>query len=185
MTNVKLESFESDPELAEKADAGFAQGFVEGHAAGLAEAQATQTTLAHEFVQSVADLEFKYEEARSEITHAMGPLLSALANKVFPQCIADGFAEQIVALLLNAAAEHGGRRFALRVHPQHSDAVTAALATAAIDAHVVNAPTLQPHAAWIQHEAGALQVDCDQLLNDIKAILSSVDVIQPRSETHG
>ena len=172
MTNVKLESFESDPELAEKADAGFAQGFVEGHAAGLAEAQATQTTLAHEFVQSVADLEFKYEEARSEITHAMGPLFSALA-------------EQIGALLLNAAAEPGGGRLALRVHPQHSDAVTAALATAAIDAHVVNAPTLQPHAAWIQHEAGALQVDCDQLLNDIKAILSSVDVIQPRSETHG
>ncbi|EBA13851.1 FliH/SctL family protein [Roseobacter sp. CCS2] len=185
MAQVKLESFESDSLLAEKPDEGFAQGFTEGHAAGLVAAQAAQATLTQEMVQSVADLQFKYEEARGEITQAMGPLLTTLAYKIFPQYIADGFADQIVTLLLDAATNDAAGQFTLRIHPDNHEAVSAAIASAPLDANVVADEAVQLNAAWIQYEAGTLHIDCDQLLADIKAIISSIDLIQPRSETHG
>ena len=185
MGQVKLESFEDDALLAELPDEGFAQGFTEGHAAGLAAAKAEQAALAHELVQSIADLQFKYEEARGEMIRGMGPLFAALTEKVFPQCIAEDFADRVVALLLDKAAVHAGNGLTLRIHPQHKAAVTAACEAAEIDVAVVSDASLQPHAAWITHEAGAYHIDYDQLIDDIREILSSVDVIQPRSETHG
>ncbi|WP_133122553.1 FliH/SctL family protein [Yoonia maricola] len=180
-----LESFESETLLDQAPDEGFEKGFTQGHAAGLAAAAAGQEALTQELVQNIADLQFKYDEARGEITRAIGPLFAALAQKVFPQCVAEGFVDQIVALLHKTASRTAERSFTLRLHPQYQEAVSAALMTAGLDVNVSTDPALSPHAAWVAYDTGAAHIDCDQLLDDIKTILSSVDFIETRSETHG
>ncbi len=185
MRKVMLESFESDTPPAVTPDAGFEKGFAEGYQAGLSAAKDDQANLAHELVQTVADLEFKFDEAKGAIAQAMGPLFAALVSKVFPQLIEDGFPEQIVAVLLNTSSQSCSSEFSLCIHPSQSDAVITALSAASVGIQVSSDSALQLHEAWIHHDTGALHIDCDHLIDEIREILSSVNFIQTRSDTLG
>ncbi len=185
MQRILLESFETDTQKKQKPDEGYEKGFAEGYAAGLSAANSRQESLAHELVQTIADLEFKFDEARGEITQAMGPLFTALAEQVFPQCITDGFAEQIATLLQTTAAQSCPSDISLCIHPQQYDAITTALSATAISVAVTSDASLGLHAARIEHNKRTIQIDCDQLLDDIRNILSSVAFIETRNETHG
>lgn len=185
MQKVLLESFEDHMMDPARPPEGFEQGYAEGHAAGLAAAKSEQVTLQHELVQSISDLEFKYEEARGEITKSLGPLFSGLTEKLFPQLIADGFADQIAMILQQAVSQGATTGLSLSVHPDQYDAVAASLSATPINAALSADTSLSPNAAWVRHEQEILRVDFDQLLDEIRTILSAVDPIETRSDTHG
>ena len=185
MQNLSLESFEADALASEQPDEAFENGFSEGFEAGLAAANSAQETLAQELVQAIADLEFNYDEARGEITRATGPLLRALAHKIFPHLVGTGFADQIVAVLHQATISEPQSSFILRVHPDQHGLVAAAVSSASLNVDLTADPSLQPHAAWAQSHAGALHIDCDRILEDIRSVLSSIDFIETGKEIHG
>lgn len=185
MQKIVFESFESDAELQDGADEGFERGFAEGYDAGLSAAKSEQTTLAKELVQNIADIAFKYDEARGELIRSMRPLFSALADKIFPQCISDGFTEQIVMILQKAGTGCPASAVTLCIHPAQHEALATALSSSPIDVALSPDPTLQPYTAVVQYDTGAIHIECDRLLDDIRAVLSSIDLIETRSETHG
>ena len=185
MQKVLLESFEDQTMAFAKPDEGFEKGFAVGFAEGKEAAKAVQTVLQDEFVQCISDLEFKYEEARSEITRSLGPLLSILVEKIFPHCLTEGFADQIVAVIQQSLNENTATGFRLTINPAQNTAVIAALAKAAIEVDLTVDPALPPNAAWVRYDQDELYVDGDALLGDIHSILTTVEPIEKRTETHG
>ena len=185
MQNLLLESFENLMKDPAKLPEGFEKGYEEGFAAGISAATSTQATLQQELVQSVADLEFKYEEARGEITKSLKPLFSVITEKLFPQLIADGFADQIAMILQQTISQGVTTGFNLSVNPKQRDAIAAALSEMTTTTALSVDPSLPMNAARLRYEQGASHVDFDQLLAEIRTILSAVDVIEPRSETYG
>lgn len=164
---------------------GFEQGFAEGYAAGLAATKSEQATLRQELVQNIADLEFKYEEARAEITNSLAPLFYVITEKLFPQLIADGFAGQIAMILQQTVAKGANTGVSLSVHPEQYDAVAASLSATQINATLSSDPSLPPNAAWVRHEQETMRVDFDQLLGEIRSVLSAVEPREKRSDSHG
>ncbi len=185
MQRVLLESFEGDMKDPAKLPEGFENGYEEGFAAGIAAAAETQAMLEQELVQSIADLEFKYEEARGEITRSLRPLFSVITEKLFPLLLAEGFADQIATTLQETVSQGATTGFSLSVNPKQHDAVAAVLSAMTTTVDLSVDPTLPMNAARLRHDQSALHVDFDQLLADIRIILSAVDVREPRSETHG
>lgn len=180
-----LESFEDPMMDPTKPPEGFEQGYADGYAEGFAAARSEQATLRHELVQSIADLEFKYEEARGEITKSLGPLFSVLTEKLFPQLLTDGFADQIVMILQQAVSRGAASDFRLSVHPDQFDAVAASLTATSTNVTLSADASLPPNAAWVRHEQETMRVDFDQLLGEIRSVLSAVEPIKTRSDTHG
>ena len=185
MQKMMLESFEKDASHVNGPNPDFEAGFAEGHAAGLAAAKEEQTALARELTQNIADLKFKYDEARGEMTRALGPFFATIVDKVFPKCLSDGFAEQIVLTLEQAAAQAATSGLKLRLNPSQCDAVAAALSTTSINAELLADPALSSHAAWIEYGHQALHVDYDALIGEIRDIITSVNFIETRNAIHG
>jgi flagellar biosynthesis/type III secretory pathway protein FliH len=185
MQKMQLESFDDDAPHAAPPPEGYEQGFAAGYAEAFAAAKAEQATLQQDLVQSIADLEFKYQEVRGEITRSLGPLFATLCEKLFPQLVEHGFASQIAHILTQAAAKNPESQFNLTVHPDQRDAVALALEATPVNVTLTTDPELRSNAAWVRYAQGALHVDLDQMLDDIRLILSAVDFIETRTETHG
>ena len=180
-----LESFEDHMTDPAKPPEGFEQGHAEGYAEGYAAARSEQATLQHALVQNIADLEFKYEEARGEIIKSLAPLFSMLTEKLFPQLLADGFADQIAMILQQVASQRATTGLCLSVHPDQYDAVSATLSATSTNAMLSVDASLPANAAWVRHEQGMLRVDFDALLDEIRTILSAVEPTETRNDTHG
>lgn len=184
MQRVLLESFDVESDATERPSADYSRGFQEGLAAAEAATQELQATLEKELVQSISDLAFKYEEVRSEIIQSLGPLFSALAEKVFPQCLADGFADQIAALLATLAAQKTGAQFHLAVPPRHCAAVASAAANSDLEVTISEDETLGDLAALISYQEAEWHVDGDQLLRDIQSILTAAQNDETRRRSN-
>lgn len=185
MQKMQLESFDDDAVQAVQSPEGYEQGFAEGFAEGLAAAKSEHATLQQEFVQNIADLEFKYQEVRGELTRSLGPLFNILCNKLFPHLVEEGFASQIAHILLQSTAQNPASQFTLVVHPDRCDAVTSALAANPFNVTLMADPELTRNAAWVRCGQDALHVDLDQMLDDIRLILSAADFLETRTTPHG
>ncbi|SIT89093.1 hypothetical protein SAMN05421665_2871 [Yoonia rosea] len=185
MQKVQLESFDDDTVQEAHTPEGYEQGFAEGYAEGLAAAKSVHATLQQEFVQNIADLEFKYQEVRGELTRSLGPLFDILCNKLFPHLVEEGFASQIAHILLQTAAQNPALEFTLAIHPEQYDAVTSALEASSINVALTSDPELTKNEAWVRCGQDAQHVDLDHMLNDIRLILSAVDFIEMRTTPHG
>ena len=182
---LSLESFEEVLSRDDAPSASYNRGYQEGLAAGAATAQSEIAVLDDAFVQALADIEFTYAEARQQILQALRPLFTTLVDQILPQCVQTGFAEQMVAALLEAAAQDTGAPLTLHVHPEAYEAVAAKLADAKITVDLKTDPSLTRHAAWMQHGGAETRLDPDQLLARINAYLAAVTNPEDRIESHG
>ena len=185
MQKMRLESFDEEAQHLPHPPEGYDKGFAEGYAEGIAAAKSEQSALQQELVQSIADLEFKYEEVRGELIRSLGPLFTALSERVFPHLIEEGLADQIAHVLLQAAIADPAAQFNLSVHPSQHQSVATALETAQLNVTLGSDPALTRNAAWVRYSQSAQYVDFDQMLADIRLILSTVNFIETRTEKHG
>lgn len=176
---LSLESFDvvAAPEPEESAL------FRDGYNKGLADAEsallADQSKLTADLVQAVADFEFKYVEARAEITTSLAPLFTAVVEKVLPSCISHSFTMQITSVLHEAAKQCATSPLMIAVHPSQKEAVTFALKKSDSVTDVIVDPQLSKNAAWITHGHSETYIDMDAITEKIGAILSTI--AQPAS----
>ncbi len=185
MQRMQLESFDDDAVQVAHTPEGYEQGFAEGYAEGLAAAKSEKAALQQEFVQNIADLEFNYHEVRGELTRSLGPLFETLTHKLFPHLVETEFAGQIGHILMRTAAQNPALQFTLAIHPDQYDAVASALEASPINVTLTTDPELTKNEAWIRCGQDAQHVDLDQMLDDIRLILSAVDFIETRTTPHG
>lgn len=181
----QLESFD----IASEDDSGIIakhqESYDSGYAAGLLAAKENASALTDEFVQCLADLEFKYDEVRSEITQSLHPFLVALVETIFPQLAEKSFILQLSQLLTNAAIESSAIAFIIATNPDRTAAVAAALTSSSVNVTVSADPNLTPNAAWVRYANHEKLIDVDQLISEIGNILEAVEMPNTRNEANG
>jgi flagellar biosynthesis/type III secretory pathway protein FliH len=185
MPRVSLESFDASTVEQTGPSQSFEQGFVEGHAAGIAAAKAEQDMLRQEVVQSLADLEFKFNEARGEFIYSLAPFFEGLIEKVFPRLARDHFSEQIAAIMVQVAEKASVTKLHVKVHQSQRQAILSAVSESGIELTIEDDANLSETAALIRHEQHEILVDFDQLITEIGTVLLAVRNTDHRSEIYG
>ncbi len=185
MGRIALESFDAEAPVATGPDPEYQAGFVAGEAAGLAAAAAQETALQAELVQTIADLNFTYSEARQDIMQALRPLFDQVITTLLPHCIDAGFAPEIAALIHGQIDDAMAGRLTLAVHPSQLNAVSDALQSLAAPPDLAPDDTLTPHAAWISGGAATRHLDLDTLMAEVSGVLAAIHTAAERTPTHG
>ncbi len=182
---LSLESFD-DPEASASQETTIYQ---DGYDQGLADArksqEADQSELTIGLVQAISDLEFKYVEARAEITASLAPMFEAVTQKVLPQCISHSFIMQITAILNGSTAQCASIPLKIAVHPSQKDAVALALKQSVSNAVITADDQLSNHAAWICHDREETHFDMDAVAKKIEVILSTISQLEERDNING
>ena len=79
---VELESFDSAPSAPAGPSGDYQRGYEDGQEDATHAAQSGEAALQADLVQAVSDLEFTYEEARSEVMRALGMVFDSSAGAV-------------------------------------------------------------------------------------------------------
>lgn len=181
----QLESFEIASEAGNDPTAMHQESYADGYKAGLIAAKEDASVLNAELVQSLADLEFKYDEVRSEITQSLHPFLEALVENIFPQLAETSFILQLSQQLTNAANDSSTSAFILTVNPDMTAAIEAALNPSPINVAISADPNLTRNAAWVSYANHEQLIDVDQLIAEITSILAAIETPKTRNEANG
>lgn len=182
---LSLESFEAVAAGDHSQSPDYSQGFEDGHAAGLAAARAADAALTEQFVQSILDIDVTYAEAQGQILRSLAPLFDTIVARVLPLCVDLGFADQLAAILREAAECNMGAPLSIEVHPDRHDAVAQAMAGLSTQVHLQTDPALGPHAARIGKAPAESLLDIDAMLAGIRDIFGAIHSPDDRSESHG
>ncbi|SHJ05709.1 hypothetical protein [Wenxinia saemankumensis] len=177
-----LEDFDPPPVPAgpvEEPPSGPSEDWLDGHAAGraeaLAEAEATHAALTADLVAALADLDFAGAEARRVVLDGLQPLFRELVGRFLPDAARATFAPRIAAELAEAAAQDTARPLRLHVAPGAAAEVEAArTALPAAALVIVPDPDLGPLEAVIVAGGAETGLDLGGLTDQLVEILSNL-----------
>lgn len=173
MTARILESFDAEP--APSADEiAYLRGVEDGKAAALAEMANAQDRLTAELVQNLNDLEFKFAEARADITQAISPVFQAMSDKLFPAIVDRLYIFRIADILRDAAMAQVPEQLSLAVHPEQVDVVSAAARELSPQVVVVPDPDLTLNAVLLRYADESRLFDPEHLLGQIATLLDTI-----------
>jgi len=184
-----LESFDL-AESAAAAPPGPSEDWLQGHAAGRAEAEAAmlarQDLLSDQIAQSMADLMFTQAQARHHVLTGLAPLFQTLISRVLPALAQTDFAPHLAQVLTSAAGADTGGPVAAHLHPDQVAAVAEVLSILPPGQIVLHPDPAQPlGTARFGTPRGETALDARQVLADAATILSALfDEPEPRSD-HG
>jgi len=177
-------------ESVPSAPPGPSEDWQQGHAAGLAEAEAAmlarQDLLSDQIAQSVADHIFTHAQARRHVLSGLVPLFQALIGRVLPALAQTDFAPHLAQVLTAAAGADTGGPVAVHLHPDQVAAVADVLSILPPGQILLQPDPDQPlGTARFVTPRGETALDTGQVLADASAILSALfDESEPRSD-HG
>ncbi len=182
---VELESFDSAPSAPAGPSGDYQRGYEDGQEDATHAAQSGEAALQADLVQAVSDLEFTYEEARSEVMRALGPFLETLISTILPHCVSNGFVSQIMSILRDAAAVDLVDAPTIMVHPSQQQAVAQALESWPANLSVGVDDSLNPYAAWLRLAPEETLLDLDHLMAEISTLIGAATIPNERQESHG
>jgi hypothetical protein len=161
-----------------------------GHAAGLAEAESSlalkQTVLRDALVQSVADIDFHFAEARAHLLGSLGPLFRAIADGLIPGLIQPLLVARIAADLQDAAARDLSRPIHICLSPDDLPAVERAVTGLHMPKLRLTADGgLAPGQACLMAGAAETVLDVPALISAIRAALDSLARDSDQRSKHG
>ncbi|MDX8346404.1 hypothetical protein SLH49_00245 [Cognatiyoonia sp. IB215446] len=177
---LSLESFD-DIEIDDAVETrSYQDGYDQGYTAGLHAALAEQAALTEECVEALSAIDMTFTEARRQLLDSLQPLLHDLSDKVLPHCVANGFADQIAALIFDTTKQNAGATLTLHVHPSQQAAIAATAQKTTANVIIKTDPSLSPHAAWLAHSGSEALLDMDGLLASIAEILKAISITDDR-----
>lgn len=185
INGLSLESFDRADAVVPADNSIYKDGYDQGVADTHKSHEADQGKLAAELIQSLSDLEFKYVEARTEITASLAPLFTAVIQKVLPACVAQSFVMQITSALQEAAALAVDHPFKIAVHPSQEITVSSLLQKSGSKVAITTDENLSHHAAWIALGREEQQIDLDAVTRKIEIILSTISQSDQRNTNNG
>lgn len=173
MTASLLECFDAPPPPSAEERA-YTQGYEAGLEAAARDHAANQSRLSQELVQNIKDIEFKFAEARAEVTRAVAPVFAAVCDRLFPAIVDQIYSFQIAEILRDAVLAQAPAEITLSVHPDQSAVVRAAAQELSLKINVEADTTLEPHAVMVRHGNTRTQYDPDEMISQITAVLETI-----------
>ncbi|MBN2906243.1 MAG: flagellar biosynthesis protein [Rhodobacteraceae bacterium] len=199
MALLTLEDFSKNvgaaPGTSDATETGNAQelrlnAYEEGYKAGWDDAVAAQNEadlrIGADFAKTLQEMSFSYHEARAHLLSALGPLLSAMIERVMPQIATAAFARTVIATATAMAETQLDRPLELRVCTENRPALEALTdADPGLPLTIVEDETLGPGQALIAGPEGAQEIDIDGMLAGIQAALDDFLTTQEEARRHG
>lgn len=199
MSRLRLEDFSKPTsvhsvEIASSLDLQEAklQSFEDGYKAGWDDAAAAEAEgharIGADFAKTLQELSFGYHEARAHVLGALGPLLTAMVERVMPQIARAGFARTVVATAMEAAEREADRPLHLRVCPENRSALEEIMAEdPGLPLKIVEDDTLGPGQALLSGATGESEIDIDGMLSSLRAALDDFLTTETQEEArrHG
>jgi len=179
-----LPSFDVAPPPSAE-DEAYARGLADGRAAATEEHAAQQDRLSAELVQNIKDIEFKFAEARADITQAIGPVFGAICDKLFPAIVDQVYVFRIADMLRDAALAQTPDQMTLVVHPDQLCVVRAAAQELSPQVSVHADPGLSLHAVILKNTDGQRLFDPESLINSVSALMETIVHPSERRQTDG
>lgn len=164
--------------------------FEDGYKAGWDDATAAETQgrerITADFAKTLQEMSFSYHEARAHVLGALGPLLTAMVERVMPQIARAGFARTVVETALQLADSEAGRPVRLRVCPENRAALEELLGhDPGLPLTVVDDDTLGPGQALVSAGIAEREIDIDGMLSSIQTALDDFLTTQEEARHHG
>ena len=178
MALIMLEAFDG-PAAEPDHPRGPSEDWLDGHAAGLVEAQtaldAENARQAEALAQAIADLDFTLTEARAGILASLAPLFRALVEKVLPDLAPAMLRGQLVAELTTLAERDLDPPLSLSAHPDSIGPLATALASLPrAPTDLVPDPQLGPHEVILTARNGETALDAGRLVAEITELLDNL-----------
>ncbi len=95
--------------------------WIDGHRAGLAEAEAVaeamESRLREDVVQALVDIDFTYSEARAQVLRSLAPLMSRLFDRLLPELSKEVLGQHIVEQIVSQAQRDCAAPVVIKLHP--------------------------------------------------------------------
>ena len=178
MALILLEAFDG-PGTGTDQPEGPSEDWLDGHAAGLAEARTAladdSARQAEALAQALADMSFTLSEARAAVLASLAPLFTALAERVLPEIAPAMLRGQLVATLSALAARDLEPPLALFAHPSSLEPLTAALdALPRRPVALAPDPQLGLHEVVLTAREGETALDAGRLVAEITELLDNL-----------
>ncbi|TCP39092.1 flagellar biosynthesis protein [Rhodovulum marinum] len=164
--------------------------FEDGYKAGWDDATAAETQgrerIAADFAKTLQEMSFSYHEARAHVLGALGPLLTAMVERVMPQLAAAGFARTVVETAMQLAEAQADRPVRMRVCPENRAALEDLVgADPGMPVVIVADDTLGPGQALVSAGEAEREIDIDGMLSAIQTALDEFLTTQKEARHHG
>jgi len=164
--------------------------FEDGYKAGWDDATAAEAQgrerVAADFAKTLQEMSFSYHEARTHVLGALGPLLTAMVERVMPQLARAGFARTVVETAMQIAEKEADRPVRMRVCPENRAALQELVgSTPGLPLVVVDDDTLGPGQALVSAGNSESEIDIDGMLSAIESALQDFMTTQEEARHHG
>lgn len=145
-------------------DAGYHAGWEDAAAAQSGD----QTRISAELARNLQALGFTYHEARQHILRALGPLMTAMVERILPAAARAALAPMILEVLRPLAERQSQPPVTLVLHPSARAGVEALLTgDQSLPVQIEEEETLGEGTAFIRFQGGETQVDLDDAVDRI------------------
>lgn len=188
---LQLECFDSPGRVSVKALAatepeGYQDGYIAGVTATEATMAAAQDHLREDLVAAIQAASATFADAQEQLLATMTPLLDAMLTTVLPAALEPALWARLRALVTQALVEDSQAQLTLRVSPDHTSTVQAALSDFS-DAPVTieAAPELDGAAAWVVTPKGETALDMQAVLGVIAEHVRALNAAPTGEVRHG
>lgn len=164
--------------------------FEDGYSAGWDDAVKAQTQdnahINESLSNSLEDLSFTYQEARSQLTAELEPLFDCLTATVLPAGMVKSFGQHIVDTLRDMAKTQLDQPAVLLVPPGTGDVLETVLARDfSMPVELREDPTLAEGQAFIRVGGAERELNSERLLNSVSELIGGYLYQEKKEESHG
>ncbi|SIO49765.1 flagellar assembly protein FliH [Rhodovulum sp. ES.010] len=164
--------------------------YEEGYKAGWDDAAAAENEeharVSADFAKTLQEMSFSYHEARAHVLAALGPLLTAMVERVVPHIASAGFARTVVETAMQMAEAEANRPVRLRINPDNREALDALIGEdPGLPLAIVDDDTVGPGQALVSGTESECEIDIDGMLAAIQTALDEFLKTEEEARRHG
>ena len=151
---------------------GHRRGFTEGAAASAKEHAEAQDQLRSQFIEALNDQRLSHQEARTEVTKTMLPVVQTLVQKLAPSLARAGLPGIIDDVLATAMSDAPESRPVIHCAPELAEGIRQRLSQSSDAFEISDDPRLTPLEARVSWNEGFTHIDLQSCMERIEAGLS-------------
>jgi len=182
--HLDLEDFETGEPATPKESPDYARGVEDGRAAALSEADALQADALAKLANTLSDMTFGYEEARSHLVGRIAPILAQVAETVLPEILRDTFAQHLIDQVMGALGDGADMPLQIAVSAATAKQLEAARPPELTQFTFVTQIDLSDNQALILGGTTDIILDLPLMLAELQTALRGLEGLE-RTTTHG
>ncbi len=176
----------SDDSLEDLRLASFEQGFTAGWDDAIRSQSENQTRITDALGSTLEDLCFTYQEALVQMTAAVEPVFRSLVETVLPEALMQSIGEQIVQQCCEMAHGQITQPVSLLVPFGAEMAIRPALdRNLSMEVKIVESDEMGPGQVCLRLGNREREIDCSQLLNNLREALDAFFHTTEKAKRHG